>query len=138
MGPLLSRLVLIDARIVFKALSATAILFISFSIVSFYSKRRSWLYLGSLLASGTGLLIWLSFFNSFFRSTALFDVELYFGLLVFSVYVIFDTQVIIEKIKSGNDDFIGHSAMLFTDAVALFVRLLLILSKDKKEKRKQR
>ena len=54
--------------------------------------------------------------------------ELYFGLLLFCGFVLFDTQLIVEKFNLGNDDFIWHSLDLFLDFVNIFRRLLIILA----------
>ena len=54
--------------------------------------------------------------------------ELYFGLLLFCGFVLFDTQLIVEKFNHGNDDFIWHSLDLFLDFVNIFRRLLVILA----------
>lgn len=54
--------------------------------------------------------------------------ELYFGLILFCGFILFDTQLIVEKFKSGNNDFIWHSVDLFLDFVNIFRRLLVILA----------
>jgi hypothetical protein len=70
--------------LVFKALSATVAIFGCFTATAMTAQRRSYLFLGGMLASAVGILSWMSLLNLFFRSTTLFDVELYVGLLVFS------------------------------------------------------
>jgi FtsH-binding integral membrane protein len=55
----------------------------------------------------------LGFMNIFFRSVAVMNILLYVGLLVFCGFVMFDTQLIIEKAALGNKDFIWDSLELF-------------------------
>jgi len=83
-------------------------------------------------------MMFLSFLNIFMRSTFIFNGLLYVGLVVFCGYVMFDTQLIIEKAALGNQDYVWDSLELFLDFVSIFVRLLIILSKDKGNKKNRR
>jgi FtsH-binding integral membrane protein len=56
------------------------------------------------------------------------------GLVVSSMYIIFDTYLIMEEAKRGHKDVIAHSIRLLTDFLKVFMRILVILSKDKKKK----
>lgn len=132
-----------DGMLVTKALTSTAVMFASFTGAAMTAKRQSYMYLGGWLASAGSLLMWLSLFNVFMRSSMMNDVALYCGLLLFSGYVVYDTQVIMEKAERGSRDFIAHGAQLFVDAVALFTRILVLLMKkdspeDKRRKYRER
>lgn len=65
------------------------------------------------------------------------------GLFVFAGYVVYDTQVIIERASMGDRDSISHAVQLFTDFVQLFIRIVIILlrnaeKKQNDQRRKQR
>lgn len=49
------------------------------------------------------------------------------GLVLFLGYIIFDTQMIIENAHRGDLNYVNHALELFTDFVAVFVRILIIM-----------
>lgn len=55
-------------------------------------------------------------------------MNLYIGLFVMCGFIVFDTQNITEKARRGDKDYIMHSVELFIDFVAVFKRLLIILT----------
>ena len=55
------------------------------------------------------------------------SLQVYFGLLIFLGYVVYDTQDIIERAHHGDMDYIKHALILFTDFVAVLVRILVIM-----------
>jgi len=135
-GPLLLATLDIDPSIISTAFFGTVCVFGCFSASAYFAERRSYLFLGGMLTSSLSTMVLLGFLNIFFRSTFILNVMLYVGLLVFCGFVCFDTQLIIEKAAQGNGDVIMDSLELFLDFVAIFVRLLIILSKDKDKKKK--
>ncbi|KAK2079284.1 hypothetical protein QBZ16_002975 [Prototheca wickerhamii] len=103
------------------------------------ARRRSYLYLGGILSSAMSLFITMRFATWFVGGgAALFQAELYGGLLIFAGYVVFDTQLAIEKAESGRGDVISTALDLFVDLVAIFVRLLVILMKNAQSKDEER
>ncbi|KAJ0242660.1 Bax inhibitor 1 [Hirschfeldia incana] len=141
-GPLIKVAVDFDPSILITAFVGTAIAFICFSGAAMLARRREYLYLGGLLSSGLSMLMWLQFASSIFGGSAsIFKFELYFGLLIFVGYMVVDTQDIIEKAHLGDMDYVKHSLTLFTDFVAVFVRVLIIMLKnsaDREDKKKKR
>lgn len=134
-GPLIELALDFDPRILVAAFVGTAIAFGCFSAAAIIAKRREYLYLGGFLSSGLSILIWLQFAASIFgHSTATFMFELYFGLLVFLGYMVLDTQEIIERAHQGDMDYIKHALTLFTDFVAVLVRVLVIMLKNASQK----
>ncbi|KAG6963442.1 hypothetical protein JG688_00008142 [Phytophthora aleatoria] len=61
--------------------------------------------------------------------SALLLTTLYGGLFMFCGYVVFDTQMIIEKASMGDKDVLKHTLDLFMDLMSIFVRILVALLK---------
>lgn len=58
----------------------------------------------------------------------MFQGYLYLGLALMSGFVLYDTQLIMEKRRAGDKDFVAHSVDLFVDFIGIFRRLLIILA----------
>uniref|UniRef100_A0A8B9IYQ0 Transmembrane BAX inhibitor motif containing 6 n=1 Tax=Amazona collaria TaxID=241587 RepID=A0A8B9IYQ0_9PSIT len=127
LGPLLQMCISINPSIIPTAFLGTATIFTCFSLSALYARRRSFLYLGGFLLSGLTLMLLSSLVNSFMGSTWLFTANLYLGLMIMCGFVLFDTQLIIEKAESGDKDYIWHCVDLFLDFVNIFRELLMIL-----------
>ena len=129
----------LDSRVLFTALVGAGVVFACFSVAALLARRRSYLYLGGILSSAMSLFITMRFATWFVGGgAALFQAELYGGLLIFAGYVVFDTQLAIEKAESGRGDVISTALDLFVDLVAIFVRLLVILMKNAQSKDEER
>jgi len=135
-GQLIGIVLELDPSIIVTAFSGTVAVFACFTASALLAERRSMLFMGGMLSSGLSLLCWIGFLNLFFGSTFAFNIQLYLGLLVFSGFVVFDTQLIIEKASAGSRDYVAHSLDLFLDFVAIFVRLLVILTRNSNNKKK--
>jgi FtsH-binding integral membrane protein len=136
-GPLIELAAQVDPILIATALCGTGLIFACFSAAAMCARRRSYLYLIGMLSSATTLLALLSFVNIFARSSSIDWIQLYGGLMVFSGYVVYDTQLIIEKAELSHPDYIRAALELFIDFVAIFIRILIILlrnSQSKKEK----
>lgn len=141
LGSLLDFAITVSPQIIVTALISTAAIFTCFSIASLTAKRGQWLYLGGTLMTFMTVLIGLSFANIFFGSKLLFNASLYGGLALMCGFVLYDTQLIIEKRRAGDRDFILHSVDLFVDLVGIFRRLLIILAQkeqSQQQKKKRR
>lgn len=133
---LIDYVIKVDPSIIVTAFVTTSVVFVSFSVSALYAERRSLLFLGSLLSTALTGLLFLSFANFFFRvpSFALFSV--YVSLIISCLFVMYDTQLIVEKKARGDSDFIWHSVDLFIDFVIIFKDLLIILTNKEKKKRR--
>lgn len=135
LGPLLDVVIDINPSIIPTAFLGTCVIFVCFTLAALYSERRSFLYLGGILMSGLSMLCMILFINIFLGSYLAFQFELYFGLVLFCGFILFDTQLIVEKFELGDNDYLWHSIDLFLDFINIFRRLLIILaSKEKKRK----
>jgi len=131
-GPLCRLAIAIDPTLLLTAFTGTSLIFVCFSISAMTAKRRSWMFLGGFLGSACMLMGLLGVANFFFHSVALYSFHLYGGLIIFSLFVIFDTQLILEKAAQGSRDVVGHSLELFMDFLSIFVRILVILIKNRR------
>lgn len=132
LGPALELCIAINPSILPTAFMGTAMIFTCFSLSALYARRRSYLFLGGILMSAMSLMFVSSLGNLFFGSIWLFQANLYMGLLVMCGFVLFDTQLIIEKAEHGDKDYIWHCIDLFLDFVTLFRKLMLILAFNEK------
>lgn len=95
-GPLMSALLFIDPAIIMTAFLGTVTIFACFTLSALVAKRSSYLYLGGVLSSAMSLMFFLGLANIFFGSTHIYNLQLYGGLMVFSGFVVFDTQLVLE------------------------------------------
>ncbi|KAH9254176.1 hypothetical protein BASA81_007765 [Batrachochytrium salamandrivorans] len=137
-GSLVELALVVQPELVLQASVMTVLVFASFGLVALFSRRRSYLYLGGMLSSAISWLLWSSLFNSWvFKHQGLDEANLFLGLAVFTGYVVFDTQMVIERASLGDFDFCKHAAELFADAVAIFVRILVLLLKSGNRQQQQ-
>ncbi|KAI9013677.1 inhibitor of apoptosis-promoting Bax1-domain-containing protein [Hyaloraphidium curvatum] len=143
LGPLVRLAGIVGGEgMVFAALGATALIFISFTAATLLSNDRTgtsrWkLYAFGVLGSLGLLLPYLALFNMFLGWRLTYDLELYLGLAMFSLYVACDTQVIVAKASMGRFDVTKDALELFIDLAAVFARVLIVLLR-KEEDRKRR
>lgn len=135
LGDLLSLALMINPAIIFTALLGTSLVFGSFSLAALTTQRRSYLFLGGYLSSAIlgfmalRLVGWITGIGAI-----AYSIELYLGLLVFSGYVLFDTQLIVERASAGDFDHVKHALDLFVDFVAILVRVVIILMKNQERR----
>jgi FtsH-binding integral membrane protein len=120
------------------ALGSTTMIFSSFAAAATLSSRRSLLYLYGGLGSALSILSLTGFANLFIQSRSLFNFNLYGGLAMFMGYVMADSQLIIERADQGDDDYVTHAWLLFTDLSAMFSRILIILIKQSEQQEQQK
>lgn len=132
-GPLVELVASIDPSIISSTVAGSLGVFAAFSASALLMKRRSMLFMGGFLLSGLSTLVWMSLLNMLLGSVFLFNINVYGGLLLFSGFVIFDTQLIVERADAGDTDFVMHALSLFLDFINIFVRMLIIAAKNSKK-----
>lgn len=138
-GGLVSLFFLLDVtELLLTAFLGTVTVFACFTGAALLANRRSYIYIGGTLGSAVSFLMLLSFMNMFMGSSMVFSAQLYLGLFVFCGYVLFDTQVIVERASVGNRDYVWDAATLFIDFVAIFVRIAIILLRNSQSKKDRR
>lgn len=139
LGLLLEQVIFINPAIVVTALVGTTTIFTCLSAAAVLAKRGSYLFLGGILMSTLSAMALISLGNLLFRSYFVQELNLYVGLAVMSGFVLFDTQMIMEKHRMGSNDCIAHSLDLFYDVISIFRRLLIILTqKEQNNERKKK
>jgi len=137
-GPLLDMAMAINPAIIMTAFLGTCVIFACFTVAALYAPNRKFLYLGGILMSALSTMFWMAILNLFLGSQFLFQINLYVGLIVMCFFVLYDTQLIIEKRNQGDTDYIWHSVDLFIDFIDIFRRLLIILAQKENNNKKRR
>lgn len=126
-GPAIHRIAEVNPKLLVQALLYTGMAFTSFSAISLFSKRRSLLFVGGIIVTMIQCMLlyrligWLTGFGSFGLGYMMC------GLFLACLYIIYDTQVIIERAERGDKDVPTHTMLLFVDLFDLFIKIVRIL-----------
>ena len=137
-APLLSLVAEIDPMIPVMAFGICSALFACLSVAAVFSQRRSYLFLYSFLSTGLIALLVGSWIPSLFPKLISFSSYIYFGLFLFMGFVLYDTQIIIEKAHAGDRNYLGHAVELLVDFVAILKRVIVLLAYNETEKRERK
>ncbi|XP_058447725.1 bax inhibitor 1-like [Malaya genurostris] len=138
LGLLIEQAMVVNPAFVITALLGTTLSFTWLSIAALSAQRGSHLVLGGILSSAmTGLII-VGLANVFFRSWLIHKWSLYAGLAVMCGFVLFDTQLIVEDIRQGSEDYVTHALKLFFCVVDIFRWLLAIMLSSGNGNRRRR
>ena len=139
LGVMIAPLVVICAEFIPQALATTFALTMGPIAAAMWMPKGSMLPLTAamgtcllgLIGIGAGALIapMLGFYD---MGLMLHSIDMYVGVLFFTIYNAYHTQVMIDDFENGNEDHIGHSANYSLSAINIFIRILEILSKIKK------
>ena len=111
----------------------TMIIVFGLSMYACFTKRDMTM-MGGFLLSFSLILIFLGIIGSFFRSYFYQMVLDSLGVLLMSLYLIYDSQLVIGQKKNfiEMDLYILGAMMIYLDIISLFLKILRLLGKKKK------
>ena len=132
MAPLLKFALAVSPAVVPQALLITTAMFGTMTALSLLAKPGATLRWGVPLAGGMLVLMGAGVASMFVPITSawyplLHNVYLYGGLGLFTLYIAYDTQKMIDEYEMGEDDHLKHAVDLFLDFKMVFSRVLILL-----------
>jgi FtsH-binding integral membrane protein len=118
-----------DPQIVLIATIMTVCLVIALTVYASYTNKDFTLISGFLFSLIISLFLF-TLFAIILRSKILYILAAAFGIFVFSLYIIYDTQLILgrHKHKLSCDDYILGVLVLYIDIIALFTDIIACLN----------
>lgn len=112
------------------AIFLTTITVVCISLYALYTKS-DYTVIGGFLFTSLTLLIICSLILIFFPIKILYMIYLYFGLIIFCAYLLYDVQLLVGKgyRKFGEDDYILAAINIYLDIIGIFIRILAIVGK---------
>ncbi len=117
-----------NPKVVFMAASMTCFMTLALTIYACTTKTDFTVF-NSLLFIASCVLLLFGIFQFFIKSNTLHLIICCFGVFLYSLYLVYDTQLIIgnKENKLDYDDYIMGALMLYLDIINLFIYLLEIL-----------
>eukprot|EP01067_Filipodium_phascolosomae_P008882 Filipodium_phascolosomae@DN7803_c0_g1_i1.p1 len=139
LSPVVAFLNTYEPTLVPKAVMATGALFLCLSGAALFAKRRQYMYLGAILGWAAMYHLGLIVVSMIWRVKFLWTIEIYLGIAIFAMYVIYDTQMIIEEVEANmHSDPILSAVKLYYSVMALFVKILEMLAQKEERKKKEK
>lgn len=127
--PMFDYLNFMEPSIIHHALSTTLMVFVGLTYLAFTTSEYPTFLLYGFLYSSLSTIVWMGLLNIFFRNSFLDLLLTYFSVMVFTLFVVYDTH---DMIKNNNKTPVDHALQLFLDFVNLFVDLVKLLRHFKK------
>lgn len=104
-------------------------------MVAWNAPSEQFLQMGGALSLGLGCLLGVGLLQMFYPySAALYNINMYGGIALFSMFVLYDTQKIMMKAKQqAQFDPVQNALSIYLDAINLFVRFAAIMGNGKKK-----
>jgi FtsH-binding integral membrane protein len=118
-----------DPQIVFCGMTMTVVMTITLSVYAYYAKTDFTLMSGLMFCLAITMLLF-TICAIIIQSKIFYLFLAALGVFVFSIYIIYDTQLILgrHKVRLSCDDYILGVLMLYIDVIALFTDLLALLN----------
>lgn len=147
MGAVIAPLTLLGGPLVLRAAWYTAGIVGGLSTVAMCAPSEKFLYMGGPLAVGFGVVFASSIGSMFLPPTSvlgagLYSVAVYGGLILFSMFLLYDTQKVIKRAETQplygvqKYDPINACMGIYMDTLNIFMRLVMILANGGSGKRK--
>jgi len=137
-GPGIHAIAAVNPAMLTQGVLYTTTAFGSFSAVSLFSERRSFLFLGGIISTMLSVLCMYSMVGWLMGGSSFGLGYIMCSLFVACLWIIFDTQVIIEQSEAGHKNVPDHSMTLFIDLFRLFIKILQVLQALEQNKNKKK
>lgn len=140
MGAFIAPVTLLGGPIVLKAAWYTAGIVGGLSLIAATAPSEKFLNMGGPLAIGLGVVFASSIGSAFLPPTtklglSLYSMSIYGGLILFSMFLLYDTQKIVHKAETSlHFDPINESIGIYMDTINIFIRMVSILSGGNRKK----
>ncbi|VDM47392.1 unnamed protein product [Toxocara canis] len=124
-GPQIEGAMQLNPSVLLTAFLGTAIIFGCFSLAALHASSTKYLHLGGVISSTLMVMLLTVLFA---QSKFMITMVLWMGLAVTCALILYDTQLICEKRRRGDTDYIWHTIELFLDFTNLFRYILVILT----------
>ncbi|XP_055874996.1 growth hormone-inducible transmembrane protein-like [Biomphalaria glabrata] len=140
MGAVVAPLTLLGGPLLMRAAWYTAGVVGGLSAVAVCAPSEKFLNMGGLLGAGLGVVFVASLGSSFFPPTtalgaSLYSISIYGGLVLFSLFLLYDTQRVIKAAEHHSDSYSGRpfdpvnaSISIYIDALNIFIRIAMMLA----------
>lgn len=135
----LSPLLYLGGPLLTQAAGYTAAITGSLCYAGVVAPSRKFFFLAAPLASAMSVIALSSLAAAIFpRATLVHGLSLYGGLAAFSLYLLYDTNVMIERARRNKHfDPVDETMTLYLDVADIFVRVVRVLAENKAQKRKK-
>ena len=123
------------SAVLFDAALCTGATMGGLGMVAWNAPSEQFLKMGGALSLGLGALLGVGLLQMFYPySAALYNINMYGGIALFSMFVLYDTQKIMMKAKQQKHfDPVQNAMSIYLDAINLFVRFAAIMGQGKKK-----